>query len=387
MTDRRLGLGIVLCHACMVTLALGSNQLAVFLTTIARDLGGTHSIPNEQMGRLSAMSCTAWVISMLVMGPATDRFGAKPFAILGNLCIAAGLIGCSLAPSYWPLAGAIILLAIGGGMLDMVASAVVSAAYQVGRSKALNRLHAFFCIGSAFSLAVGILWLLCHWNWRYAYMALAPIPLLTAIGFFWASTPRLTHEEQRTPVGSMLSHGIFWIAVLAMFMSGGSEMGIAVWLPAHVERSLGTAPWLGAVGLFGLMTFMSIGRLTGGWLAGRFAAEKILTTAAITTTALLLLGGLAPAGWVALISCMLVGLTTSVMWPTTMGLAGDRFPSGGATFIGLLGAVGNSSGIVIPWAMGIVADQTSLRVAVATTAIAPFCLLLVAQALGRRQRA
>jgi len=39
-----------------------------------------------------------------------------------------------------------------------------------------------------------------------------------------------------------------------------------------------------------------------------------------------------------------VGLAGSCLWPTTLGVASDRFPRGGATMFGLLAAFGNPGG-------------------------------------------
>jgi hypothetical protein len=43
-------------------------------------------------------------------------------------------------------------------------------------------------------------------------------------------------------------------------------------------------------------------------------------------------------------ACILVGLTGSCLWPTTLAVAADRYPHGGATMFALLGALGNFGG-------------------------------------------
>ena len=79
-----------LCYLAMMSLSLGLNLLPVFLTTLSATYGGVDGLTQEQLGRLGAIAFAGLVIGILVTGPLADRWGAKPFAQLGN-----GLIGVS----------------------------------------------------------------------------------------------------------------------------------------------------------------------------------------------------------------------------------------------------------------------------------------------------
>ena len=65
----------------------------------------------------------------------------------------------------------------------------------------------------------------------------------------------------------------------------------------------------------------------------------------------------------------------SARLPTTLGLVANRIAHGGATMFGLLAAAGNAGCFLAPWAVGAVADQSNLRVALAWAATVPLAML------------
>src|ERR1700676_1926249 len=78
---------------------------------------------------------------------------------------------------------------------------------------------------------------------------------------------------------------------------------------------------------------------------------------------------------------ILGGPTGSCLWSTTLAVAGDRYPDGGATMFALLGALGNFGGIFMPWLVGVVADHWGLRWGLATATFCPLLMLFTLQGL------
>src|SRR4029450_3471258 len=95
----------LLCYGAMMSLAIGVNLLPVFLTSLSLTFGGQDGLSQEQLGRLGAISFIGLVLGILIAGPASDRWGAKGFAIGGNGVMVFSLIGMSLAPDYGILGG------------------------------------------------------------------------------------------------------------------------------------------------------------------------------------------------------------------------------------------------------------------------------------------
>lgn len=139
-----------LCYGAMMSLAIGVNLLPIFLVAIQHSFTGASGtgLSQEQLGRLGAFTFSGLVLGILATGPLADRFGAKPFAIAGNVLLACGLIVTAWSPTYEILLAANFLLGLGAGVLDMVLSPVVSALNPEERTSSMNWLHSFYCVGA-----------------------------------------------------------------------------------------------------------------------------------------------------------------------------------------------------------------------------------------------
>src|SRR6218665_1915039 len=89
-----------LCYGAMMSLAIGLNLLPVFLTTLSELFGGVDGLSKEQLGRLGAFAFSGLAIGIVATGPLADRWGAKPFVLLGNTTIALSLAALAFAPTY-----------------------------------------------------------------------------------------------------------------------------------------------------------------------------------------------------------------------------------------------------------------------------------------------
>jgi fucose permease len=138
-------------------------------------------------------------------------------------------------------------------------------------------------------------------------------------------------------------------------------MSVVQWLPAYAERVLGFTKSMSGHGLAGFFIGMALGRILAASIGHRFTPLQLLSFGALCCLALLLIGVIAPNPWLALAACTGLGFSVSWLWPTTLAMTADRSPHGGATLFALLGVFGNAGCFVMPWIVGVVADQTSLR--------------------------
>ncbi|MBL9175702.1 MAG: MFS transporter, partial [Verrucomicrobiales bacterium] len=183
-----------LCYGAMVSLSIGLNLLPVFLTTLSSDYGGVGGLSAELLGRLGALTFAGLVTGIVVTGPLADRWGAKPFAQLGNALTAASLVSAALAPSYAALGASLFGLGLGAGLLDMVLSPVVSALNPDRRSAAMNWLHSFYCVGAAATILAGTAALKAGLGWRGACLGWVPLPLLLMAAFARLPFPAMSTE-------------------------------------------------------------------------------------------------------------------------------------------------------------------------------------------------
>ncbi|RRJ94551.1 MFS transporter [Opitutaceae bacterium TAV4] len=368
----------ILCYGAMMSLAIGINLLPVFLTTLSSVFGGeAGALTNEQLGRLGACVFSGLVVGILITGPLADRFGAKVFALLGDGLVAGGLLGMALAPNYAVLAAMLFVLGFGSGLLDMVLSPVVAALNPTRRAAAMNWLHSFYCVGAAVTILGGSLTLRMGLGWRGSCLALLPLPVLLFVALSLQRFPGMTTKGARTPFFQLCRDHWFMLALAAIFLGGAAEMGMAQWLPAYAERSLGFSAWTGGMALLLFSVAMALGRMVIGAAEARWPAFAIMIVSCLSSVVLFGLGSFLPWSMPALICCILVGFTGSCLWPTMLAVTADRYPDGGASMFGALAALGNAGGIFMPWLVGWVADWSNLHWGLVTSAIAPILMWLV----------
>jgi fucose permease len=367
----------------MMSLAIGINLLPVFLTTLSATYGGAAGLTQEQLGRLGGLIFGGLVTGILVTGPLADRWGAKPFAQLGNALILGSLVAMGFAPGYAWLGVAVFFLGLGAGVLDMVLSPIVSALNTGRRAVALNWLHSFYCVGAAVTVLIGTLAIWAGLGWRGSCLLLLPLPAALIMAFAPLKFPALSTEGGRIPLRTLLKKPWFLLAAAGLFLGGATEVGLAQWLPAYAETSLGFPVWVGGGALLLFSVAMALGRMVVGAAGKRLNSFEIMAWGCGTTVVLFLLGSFLPVPSFALACCILAGFTGSCLWPTMLAVTADRYPEGGASMFGALSAMGNAGGIVMPWLVGWVADFKNLHWGLALAALAPAIML----PLVRRLRA
>ena len=373
----------VLCYGAMMSLAIGLNLLPVFLTTLSTTYGGAAGLTGEQLGRLGALAFAGVAVGIVVTGPLADRWGAKPFAQLGNALISASLVAMAFAPGYTSLAVAVFSLGFGAGVLDMVLSPVVSALNPHRRAVALNWLHSFYCVGAAVTVLAGSLALHAGFGWRGSCLILLPLPLFLLVAFAPLPFPALAHESVRTSVRTLFTHRWFQLAVIGIFLGGATELGLSQWLPAYAETSLGLPVWVGGGSLLLFSVAMALGRMVVGFAGGHADPFRLMALGCGASVVLFLLGSFLPVPALALAACILAGFTGSCLWPTMLAVTADRYPRGGASMFGALAALGNAGGIFMPWVVGWIADRSNLHWGIAVSALAPLLMLPVVLRLRR----
>jgi fucose permease len=373
---------ITACYAAMAILAIAMNLVSVCLPLLSSGIGSSGPLDMEQLGRIAAVMFIGVVGSLLVAGPLANRYSAKWFTVGGCLLISIGLacLGCSR--SYGEVLVAVAILGIGGGILDMILSPVVCALQPDRRTIAMNLLHSFYCVGSVLTILVATLTLGAGIDWHTLALGLALLPMLIGLLFLFIPLPKLvTEEKERYRVRDLLSQRFFLLILAAIFFGGATEVGTTQWLPALAELDLKFSTNVGGTSLLAFSVAMALGRMVIGFLPKDIPMKRIMEFACVATAALLLLAGLCPVPVVALGAAILSGFTGSCLWPSTLGLASDRYPRAGASMFGLLSAIGNVGGIFMPWSVGLVADRSSIAVGLAASAGAPVLMLIALRLL------
>lgn len=348
----------------------------------------------EQVGRLVLLNFfTQLAVDLLCTGLA-DRVPVKPLIVLGNFLAALGL-ALFASSVLWenPYLGMVVgtvVFSSGCGLLEVLLSPIINALPSRAKSASMALLHAFYPIGKlAVILGTSLVFLFLGTAiWPWVVLGWTILPLLNTLGFSLVAVPSLADPQRRQTVRSLVRLPFFGLLLLGMFLAGATEVTLAQWASAFLERGIGLPKSLSDLGGFALFAVgMIVGRLWFGLQEAELNLPRILARGALWSLALYALLALVPISWLALPLCALAGFFVSMLWPGVVSLAAARFPLAGASMFALLAAAGDSGAGIFPWLTGLGADLLAgqfgeawgLRVAILFAGLAPLVLWLAAR--------
>lgn len=131
-----------------------------------------------------------------------DKIGWRVCMVAAHLFAALGLVLLAVLPGRIPpLAGlttAVVVYALGGGLLEVLVSPIAEACPTRRKSAVMGLLHSFYCWGSVATIALSTLFFVCFGtqNWRILAILWALLPLVNALVFTQVPLATLTPEGE-----------------------------------------------------------------------------------------------------------------------------------------------------------------------------------------------
>lgn len=295
------------------------------------------------------------------------KLGYRKTAILADVLCAAGLIVAATASLifsnyiaiYVGIMLSVTLMAIGGGITEVIISPMVEALPLDNKSSNMSFLHSGYCVGhlAVVLLATGYFYLFGVQNWQYFAYALVLIPVINVILF--TKCPIVPPEGDDNPVKltGLFKNKLFILVFLMMIAAGAAEQSVAQWISYYAEKGLGVNKTLGdLIGVCAFAAAMFLSRISGTYINKRVAISKVLFIDSIMLTACFLLSIFSPSPILSLVALSLSGFFVGVTWPGTYSLAGEVFPLGGTTMFAMLALGGDIGCTLGPTVVGFVAD-------------------------------
>jgi len=322
-------------------------------------------------GALSAHFLGA-LVGVLVSMRVLQSVSSRAFALTALSFLGLGCVGLALAPSWPAFLGAVLVIGVGFGALDIGCNQLVAHSEGAGRTAVLNVLNGAFGFGAvAGPLLVSTVGR-AHLSLLYGGAAAVAVAVLPLVG---GISGRLPFAAQRTPARSSAIVGVFMVA-FALYV--GIETGTGGWMPSHLE-SIGVQSLAAATLTSGFWLALAVGRLLAAFLPAR-VPERVTVLAGTAAAVVALLAALNPHA--APIAYVVAGLAIAPIFPTAIvWLAklrpGDAratswlFPAsmiGGAIIPGGIGAVIARFGIAwTPAVLSLVAAGCLVSFSVAAT--------------------
>ncbi len=353
---------ITACFVGYIVQAVVNNFVPLLFLTFQR----TYAIPLSQITLLVTFNFGVQLLVDLLSVGFVDKIGYRASMVIAHILSAAGLVLLTILPEVLssPFAGilvAVMVYAIGGGLLEVLVSPVVEACPSDNKEKAMSMLHSFYCWGHVGVVLLSTLFFGVFGidHWKILAVVWSVIPLCNAFVFVKVPMAELMEEGQEgLRLKELFRIKIFWILLLMMICAGASEQAVSQWASTFAEKGLGISKTAGD--LAGPMAFailMGTSRAFYGKYGDRIQLDKFMVYSCCLCILSYLGIALLPIPQFSLAACAICGLSVGIMWPGSFSKASAALPRGGTAMFALLalgGDVGCSGG---PTVVGFVSSM------------------------------
>ena len=347
--------------------------IASFMTLIAAGVGfavrggslgqwaARYGFTNTELGGITGGGLIGFGLVIVAGSLIAERFNYKAVFVLAFvLHILSAVITLAATPvfdaigknaTFWCLYVGVFLFAVANGLCEAVINPLVATLYPKQKTHYLNILHA----GWPGGLIVGGLLAACFLGakplltteavaWEIP-MALYLIPVIWyGIVILREPIPQSEAGEAGISFGEMIREFAAPMLLLLLFLQacvGYVELGTDSWIAKITDSFLAGQGLLLFVWASSIMFVL---RFFAGPLVERLNPLGLLCASSVLgVTGLYMLGSVKAAGMVWL-AVSIYGVGKTFLWPTMLGIVGERFPRGGALTMGAVGAAGALSG-------------------------------------------
>ncbi|HEY1324013.1 MAG TPA: MFS transporter [Streptosporangiaceae bacterium] len=350
------------------------------------------------LGATITVAAVAGLLTLFAGGALADRVGRRPVLVIGFAGTAAAFVLLALASGVAALMPAVLLYGLAISFVDLGANTVGSAYEQAYDVTAMTGLHAWFsagaltgAIGSAAALGAGV-------SYRGVYLGLAAVMSAGLLAALVAAIPAPPAPPlpARTPAGRRpprpagpriwrIPAVLFAIALISVTFFG--DGALESFLSTYLQTSLAGGVLVSGLGVGSYHFASLVGRLTSTAALRGFGERRVVLAAGLLAAAGLLTAVTATAAAGAIGGLLLVGFAIAPVVPTTLSLAGRSVPGRSGQAVATTTAAGYGAFIVSPLTIGLLAQATSLRLALAVLVLTSLAIAGLATRWPQDRRA
>ena len=345
--------------------------------TIAPDLQADIYIPIDaatsatRLGEALGVTFTGFALTLLFGSALVDRMGMKAMVLLSALGYLAGSLGLFVA-TLMPPSGTVetivmislLLTGLGWGAVEAASNPMIAALYPDEKTHRLNILHAWWPAGIVVGGLAGVGLTQAELAWELNLLLLVLPSLLMAVLVATSAFPVTERVASGASYADMLRELIrrplFWVFWACMFLTAAAELAPGQWVNIALSNIVGMQGILLLVYVSALMFVM---RHFAGPIVSRISSVGLMFVSCLAAAAGLYLLSLANTPALAFAAATVWGIGVCYLWPTMLGIVAERFPTGGALAMGLMGFAGGMSIQFVLPRMGAIFDAAKLEAA------------------------
>ena len=344
-----------------------------------------YHIPLTQITLLITVNFVIQLVFDLLSAGFVDKIGYRASAIIAHACAGTGIFLLTLLPELfsYPFYGillAVMVYAIGGGLIEVLISPVLEACPTDNKESAMSLLHSFYCWGCTGVVLLSTLFFALFGTSHWKILALIWVLLPTANLILFTKVPIYSlHEEGESgmSISELFRVKVFWLLMAMMLCAGASEQAVSQWASTFSEKGLHIQKTVGdLVGPMMFSVLMGLSRLIYGKYGEKLNLDRFMKGSCVLCVASYLCISLVPVPIVGLIGCAICGFSVGIMWPGTFSKASAAIKRGGTVLFAMLALAGDLGCSGGPTLVGFVSSAFSgnLRLGILTAIVFPVLL-------------
>ncbi|MBO9563644.1 MAG: MFS transporter [Niastella sp.] len=286
----------------------------------------------------------------------SSRYIMMTGAVLYNIMLC--LVG--FITQTWQLVVLLFFFGSSRNLFNISANAQSIGVQALYNRSIIASLHGIWSIAGFAAGSLGTFMVSVNIGTSWHFLAVSIVLTSLCCYFFKDSVHQLPSPHERKgafvlPNRTMLKFGLITFASMAC------EGTMTDWAAIYLRKATGAAAGMATAGYAIYMASMTLGRFTGDRLANRLGVKTLLRSCGVLMFSGLLLAALFPYtlfGWFCFV---LVGFGVSCIVPMTFSMAGKVKGMSGGPAIAAVSTVGYFGFLVVPPAVGFIAEALNLR--------------------------
>jgi fucose permease len=388
--------------AALLSLASFAASINLVFAALVR-MGDEFGVRPELLASISSIYFLAFFIVSSASGFISDRLGARPPLLFGNLMtLIGGLIFASAHGAAGLVIGA-IAMGMGGGATEGMCTALLARIFPGRERFVVGMSQAGYCFGAIAGPFVMGIFLPLGVSWRLFFIPVAALALLNFVLFAGSRFPEDQREKGATapsrmsgpsapgspgagqvtaapgatsdpaPMtqdepGVLRRPGVLrWCVVIFLYVT--AETALVSFMNIYLYQHRGAPERAAIQAISWFWAVMLVGRLLCSVLPPELADRKLIVVAMLSGAAAILLALPMPGWRSALGALLLASFLMAGAWPTIVAKVARDNAGRASTVVGITVAAGSLGCIVAPPVMGLLFEAAPAALAMAAPAI------------------